>query len=866
MLLREVLKSITILSFFQLVFSKRSASNLFSYFYPDSDSSPANIDLGAAFTFCKNPTKRKFRELSTPSSRAFVKSLSTSGSFGKDVSERPWSGDTKCRLFSFNLNEVMKGLNKSREDQKKDNYVRSIENSYNKEELPDRKRQTSFSTTNEESKTENSLLHDGQNDIRPISLASLINVEALLLASGKIETEDENDLSAYILNDIVQQSLGRRNLSEKDNDMKDNMSVSLPLSTNISSTSLTNVEEELSWDNFIQSMQQSLKDLVESPVSYSPNFELTMATELVLKDATQKIETFMNDAASSISSEGVQGIIASVSRNLAVGQNADVFKTTMDAVVAAAEALAREKGVDVSDAASQARATTKYTAEFLQTANGVLISGYVKGGSGIGSDSDKDDIAKQLDITPNDEMAKPLFHKFKSVTSIPDSHVESAIYKASDFSVLSGAIYEDTIPRTHTLGHAIVANGTAADVVWMVSDTIGYQKDYEISKNVVNEVSEPVLIRTITVRGFDASDESVDREKLLYKICDAAPISIGDKTKHLIMHRGLMSVAKEVYAEISKYIDLTGPNHKIVLNGHSIGGAVSILVLLLLVEERGAEFVNEKFLRVFTFGSPPVTRFANDNEKESNSDSLDMHTCSILESLSLRNDMIYGYVQPWDPIVRMFSRIDPLYPLIGDLGDDGVTLYANGPPRTLRPITRAILESWENWPTFRDDYRGVMNQEYMSVGVQHLLMPDTGRYLTDRLVSMNVATFPIDNVLRVSSKELYDALESAFPLDTFVISLVPTAIRSFIHHFYPAYTDFEDYSKKRKANEDKSMRVSRDEASSEIKNLKMIDVKERVNPVVNKEIEKMKVDLKDEQKLSSLAEAAARFVLGDKLF
>jgi len=28
----------------------------------------------------------------------------------------------------------------------------------------------------------------------------------------------------------------------------------------------------------------------------------------------------------------------------------------------------------------------------------------------------------------------------------------------------------------------------------------------------------------------------------------------------------------------------------------------------------------------------------------------------------------------------------------------------------------------------------------------------------------------------------------------------------------------------------------------------------------------MKVDLKDEQKLSSLAEAAARFVLGDKLF
>ncbi len=153
-----------------------------------------------------------------------------------------------------------------------------------------------------------------------------------------------------------------------------------------------------------------------------------------------------------------------------------------------------------------------------------------------------------------------------------------------------------------------------------------------------------------------------------------------------------------------------------------------------------------------------------------------------------------------DPIVRMFSPIDALYPLIGDLGDDGVSLYASGPPRTLRPITRAILESWSNWPTFRDDYRGVLNQEYMSIGVQHLLMPDTGRYLTDRVVNVNVATFPIDDVLKVSSRDLYSALEMAFPLDTFAISLVPTAIRSFVHHFYPAYTDFADYTLKKRRN------------------------------------------------------------------
>ncbi len=145
----------------------------------------------------------------------------------------------------------------------------------------------------------------------------------------------------------------------------------------------------------------------------------------------------------------------------------------------------------------------------------------------------------------------------------------------------------------------------------------------------------------------------------------------------------------------------------------------------------------------------------------------------------------------------MFSRIDPLYPLIGDLGEDGVSLYANGPPRTLRPILKALLESWQNWPTFRDNYRFVMKQEYFNTGIQHIFLPDIGRYLTDRLVSVNIASFPIENIVRISPKDLYYALEETFPLDTFSISLVPTAIRSFIHHFYPAYTDFAEFAGKK---------------------------------------------------------------------
>lgn len=97
----------------------------------------------------------------------------------------------------------------------------------------------------------------------------------------------------------------------------------------------------------------------------------------------------------------------------------------------------------------------------------------------------------------------------------------------------------------------------------------------------------------------------------------------------------------------------------------------------------------QKVIRVFTYGSPPVFLMKKDDQIEEKS--------SILETFGLPDSIAFGYNQPWDPISRLFSEFDPLYPLIDDLGDDGVTLYASGPPRTLRPITKAILESWEGW-------------------------------------------------------------------------------------------------------------------------------------------------------------------------
>lgn len=112
-----------------------------------------------------------------------------------------------------------------------------------------------------------------------------------------------------------------------------------------------------------------------------------------------------------------------------------------------------------------------------------------------------------------------------------------------------------------------------------------------------------------------------------------------------------------------------------------------------------------------------------------------------------------------------------------DLGGDERTLYANGPRRSLRPITRVILSSWAGWPEFRVNWKGTNSQYFQSVGIQHLYLPDAQRYLTDRFVSANIGVPPIDNVIRLSSNELLPALNAVFPLDTFQISLIPQAVR-----------------------------------------------------------------------------------------
>ena len=105
-----------------------------------------------------------------------------------------------------------------------------------------------------------------------------------------------------------------------------------------------------------------------------------------------------------------------------------------------------------------------------------------------------------------------------------------------------------------------------------------------------------------------------------------------------------------------------------------------------------------------------------------------------------------------------------------------MTLYASGPPRSLRTLVRALFQAWDGWPEFRENWRS-SNQTYRSLGMQHVLLPEPLRYLNDRFVSTNVGVPPTEAIVRISSGELLSALDEVFPLDVFQISLIPQAVR-----------------------------------------------------------------------------------------
>ena len=504
-----------------------------------------------------------------------------------------------------------------------------------------------------------------------------------------------------------------------------------------------------------------------------PGYVIGRSAEGLLKQATASIESVVTEASSAVKPETVEALIRFASETLSQAAT-NVSSTTVEVQQQPQQIGGDDRGgLNVSDAADRVRETTAFASSLLATADGLFRKGYLSGDRI--ARKQKEEEESFLDNVPAVAGSRALFDAFE--TAVELNSYSPQMVKAAEMGALAGAIYEDTLPRTAALGQTIVARGVTEDVAWMVTDSVANRSSFY--DDATQKGGSPVLVRTITIRGFDASDDTIDRELLLNRICSAEPKPIQTGTG-VRVHAGLLEIARAIFQDIQQYVEWTAPDHKIVLCGHSVGGALSLLLLLLIQTEYGADFARNKILKVYTFGSPPV---AVKKDRQSSR----KQQCDVLEAFQLPTSMVHGFVQPWDPIVRLFSEIDALYPLVSDLGPDGNTPFSDGPPRALRTITKSIFEAWDGWPRFRENFKGTGDQTFRSIGVQHILLSSPTRYLADVFVAVNIPVPPVETILRLSNKELYPALVSAFPLDVYEISLIPQAIRSFTHHFYPAY-------------------------------------------------------------------------------
>ena len=97
------------------------------------------------------------------------------------------------------------------------------------------------------------------------------------------------------------------------------------------------------------------------------------------------------------------------------------------------------------------------------------------------------------------------------------------------------------------------------------------------------------IYKYITVRG--TADKKNFSEDMDVKIREDQKVSIP-------VHEGFDKVAQVIYADVKPYLK---PGYKTYVTGHSLGGAIAVLLTIYIVEDGG------KVDRVVTFGQPKFT-------------------------------------------------------------------------------------------------------------------------------------------------------------------------------------------------------------------------------------------------------------------
>jgi hypothetical protein len=275
-------------------------------------------------------------------------------------------------------------------------------------------------------------------------------------------------------------------------------------STSLLTRQITELSE---WDTWVSGLKESVADLGPATVGKT--------AEAILKKATMQVEAFVSASSALVSPTAMASLLRE-SRETILNQ------TLTNDLVEIAKTMAMVRGLDVTEAVEKAKAAAAYAANLTMAADSVYLSGYV---------------AKDTIVPTTTTGSRALFADYPTATQI--DRFSAPIAKAAEMGALSGAIYEQMVPRTLALGHSIVAEGITDDVKWMVTDSIATPSSFKEEGISVSDTT-PLIVRTITIRGFDASDPDVDRELLLNRLCAARPESF-KSVDTVLAHRCVLS-------------------------------------------------------------------------------------------------------------------------------------------------------------------------------------------------------------------------------------------------------------------------------------------------------------------------------------
>lgn len=270
-----------------------------------------------------------------------------------------------------------------------------------------------------------------ENEMSPLvaSLSGMVNIEALIAAASS--SEINKDMGSLLPDlKLLAEEESKNNAMAPDVEPTDIFSLDSGTYLQLSeSKTFPFLENSLSWDKFVPLLQKNIQelsylisddnkqadfnvtreeisaiiddviqenDLVKNlSITSSPSFNTIVATEKILRDATQRLEFLLNGTSSAFSPAALQDLILRASNSLAIQE---------------ASGNLTAAAFSVFEAAGKApRATAQYTADLVQFANDVLAGGYVR------------DETKTKGIIEESlgSSAKPLFVNFPS----GESHV-----------------------------------------------------------------------------------------------------------------------------------------------------------------------------------------------------------------------------------------------------------------------------------------------------------------------------------------------------------------------------------------------------------------------------------------------------------